>query len=157
MTGDLVQVYRNDLDYTFRSVKKLLPKWGVPRRVVAREVNSYKLATLGGLVLKGLFHARRLRRFTPREGTALSELIAAGEVVRLSAGLDKEEAEDVVEEGDLEEEDEQRDEGRIIEDESDLSDLTDEEEELAEEPESVAVDESAKGWLSRGRLRSRKA
>ncbi|KAI0336938.1 hypothetical protein BDW22DRAFT_1304010, partial [Trametopsis cervina] len=31
--GDLVQVYRSDLDYTFKAERKLLPKWSPPRRV----------------------------------------------------------------------------------------------------------------------------
>ncbi|KAI0342574.1 hypothetical protein BDW22DRAFT_1298498, partial [Trametopsis cervina] len=31
--GDLVQVYRSDLDYTMRSDRKLLPKWSPPRRI----------------------------------------------------------------------------------------------------------------------------
>ncbi|TFK71091.1 hypothetical protein BDN72DRAFT_747929, partial [Pluteus cervinus] len=31
--GDLVQVYRNDLDYTFKTEQKLLPKWSPPHRV----------------------------------------------------------------------------------------------------------------------------
>ncbi|EMD32112.1 hypothetical protein CERSUDRAFT_38074, partial [Gelatoporia subvermispora B] len=28
--GDLVQIYRSDLDYTFRTERKLLPKWSPP-------------------------------------------------------------------------------------------------------------------------------
>ncbi|KAH7917343.1 hypothetical protein BV22DRAFT_986307, partial [Leucogyrophana mollusca] len=32
--GQLVQVYRNDLDYTFRTERKLLPKWSEPQRIV---------------------------------------------------------------------------------------------------------------------------
>ncbi|KAF9483302.1 hypothetical protein BDN70DRAFT_800044 [Pholiota conissans] len=46
--GDLVQVYRSDLDYTFRTERKLLPKFSVPRRVVSRNLNSYELETLEG-------------------------------------------------------------------------------------------------------------
>ncbi|KAG2050047.1 hypothetical protein BDR06DRAFT_842487, partial [Suillus hirtellus] len=34
--GQLVQVYRNDLDYTFKAERKLLPKWSVPRRIKSR-------------------------------------------------------------------------------------------------------------------------
>ncbi|KAI0324253.1 hypothetical protein GY45DRAFT_1207875, partial [Cubamyces sp. BRFM 1775] len=34
--GDLVQVYRSDLDYTFKTERKLLPKWSAPYRVVSR-------------------------------------------------------------------------------------------------------------------------
>lgn len=71
-TGDLVQVYRSDLDYTFRVDRKLLPKWSEPRRVVACTGNSYVLETLSGESISGLFHARRLRSFTPRPGTRLA-------------------------------------------------------------------------------------
>lgn len=31
--GQLVQVYHNDLDYTFKTERKLIPKWSVPRRI----------------------------------------------------------------------------------------------------------------------------
>ncbi|KAG2335772.1 hypothetical protein BDR05DRAFT_848442, partial [Suillus weaverae] len=34
--GQLVQVYRNDLDYTFKTERKLIPKWSVPRRIQLR-------------------------------------------------------------------------------------------------------------------------
>jgi hypothetical protein len=34
--GDLVQVYRSDLDFTFATERKLLPKFSAPRRVVSR-------------------------------------------------------------------------------------------------------------------------
>ncbi|THU79221.1 hypothetical protein K435DRAFT_557629, partial [Dendrothele bispora CBS 962.96] len=34
--GQLVQIYRSDLDYTFRTERKLIPKWSPPRRVVER-------------------------------------------------------------------------------------------------------------------------
>jgi len=70
--GQLVQVYRSDLDYTFKTERKLLPKWSHPRRVVARDVNSYTIATLEGVPVPGKFSARRLRRFLPREGTELA-------------------------------------------------------------------------------------
>ena len=33
-TGQLVQVYRNDLTYTFKTERKLLPHWSPPRRIV---------------------------------------------------------------------------------------------------------------------------
>ena len=48
LKGQLVQIYRNDLDYTFKTDRKLLPKWSVPQRVVSRNLNSYKLETLNG-------------------------------------------------------------------------------------------------------------
>jgi hypothetical protein len=70
--GQLVQVYRSDLDYTFKMDRKLLPKWSHPRRVVTRNVNSYTIATLEGVPVPGNFSARRLRRFLPREGTQLA-------------------------------------------------------------------------------------
>ena len=72
-TGQLVQIYRSDLDYTFKTERKLLPKWSPPQRVVSRLMNSYVLETLQGERLPGTFSARRLRRFTPKEGTKLAE------------------------------------------------------------------------------------
>jgi hypothetical protein len=71
--GQLVQIYRNDLDYTFKTERKLLPKWSTPHRVTSRLLNSYTLETLRGVPLNGSFSARRLRRFIPREGTKLAE------------------------------------------------------------------------------------
>ncbi|KAG5633258.1 hypothetical protein H0H81_009362, partial [Sphagnurus paluster] len=71
--GQLVQVYRNDLDYTFKSERKLLPKWSQPYRVTSRNLNSYKLETTDGAAINGDFSARRLRQFIPREGTKLAE------------------------------------------------------------------------------------
>ena len=41
-------------------------------RVTERLLNSYKLETLQGTPLDGLFNARRLRGFIPREGTELA-------------------------------------------------------------------------------------
>lgn len=69
--GDLAQVYRSDLDYTFRTDRKLLPKWSAPRRIVSTTGNSYRLQTLSGEPIDGLFHARRLRIFRPRIGSRL--------------------------------------------------------------------------------------
>ncbi|KAJ3885744.1 hypothetical protein GG344DRAFT_27629, partial [Lentinula edodes] len=34
--GDLVQVYRSDLDYTFKTIRKIIPKWSRPYRVAER-------------------------------------------------------------------------------------------------------------------------
>lgn len=70
--GQLVQVYRSDLDYTFKAERKLLPKWSVPHRITARNLNSYQLETVTGESIEGNFSARRLRRFYPREGTNLA-------------------------------------------------------------------------------------
>ena len=71
--GQLVQIYRSDLDYTFKTERKLLPKWSSPQRVVSRNLNSYQLETLSGEPIHGAFSARRLRRFIPKEGTRLAE------------------------------------------------------------------------------------
>jgi hypothetical protein len=71
--GQLVQIYRSDLDYTFKTERKLLPKWSKPQRVIARNLNSYTLEMLSGDPVHGAFSARRLRRFVPLEGTKLAE------------------------------------------------------------------------------------
>ncbi len=70
--NSLVQVYRSDLDYTFSTERKLLPKWSQPHRVVKQLENSYQLQTLAGAPIAGKFHARRLRQFHPRPGTELA-------------------------------------------------------------------------------------
>ena len=69
--GQLIQIYRNDLDYTFKTERKILPKWSEPHRITERLSNSYKIATLSGIPLAGEFSARRLRAFIPRTGTEL--------------------------------------------------------------------------------------
>ena len=69
--GELVQVYHSDLDYTFKTEHKLLPKWSQPHQVTEKLPNSYKLETLTGLALPGLYHAQCLRTFIPCKGTQL--------------------------------------------------------------------------------------
>ena len=71
--GQLVQIYRSDLDHTYKMERKLLPKWSTPQRITARHLNSYTLENLNGEPLTGSFSARRLRRFIPQEGTRLAE------------------------------------------------------------------------------------
>ena len=71
--GQLVQIYRSDLDYTFKTDRKLLPKWSPPQRVTERCLNSYTLEKLDGTPITGSFSARRLRKFVPRDGSKLSE------------------------------------------------------------------------------------
>ena len=71
--GQLVQIYRSDLDYTFKTERKLLPKWSTPQRVLARQLNSYTLETLNGDPIPGYFSTRRLRQFIPQEGSKLAE------------------------------------------------------------------------------------
>jgi hypothetical protein len=92
--GQLVQVYRSDLDFTFKAERKMEPKWSAPRRVTSRDRNSYKLETLEGLPISNRFSSRRLRRFIPRNGTALHEAQAAIEKLR----SDQEAKEDIVQE-----------------------------------------------------------
>jgi hypothetical protein len=70
--GHLVQVYRSDIAKSIGTERKLMPMWSEPRRVSERMLNSYKLETVDGQPLEGEYHARRLRGFTPREGTELA-------------------------------------------------------------------------------------
>ena len=77
--GQLVQVYHSDLDYTFKTERKLLPKWSSPQRITSRSLNAYTLETLQGDPIQGSFSARRLRSFTPPEGSKLAEEQAAVE------------------------------------------------------------------------------
>jgi hypothetical protein len=71
--GQLVQVYRSDLDYTFKTERKLLPKWSPPYRIHTRIWNAYTLEDLDGTCVDGEFSARRLRAFIPKEGTRLAD------------------------------------------------------------------------------------
>jgi hypothetical protein len=71
--GQLVQIYRSDLDFTFKTDRKLLPKWSPPQRVVERVLNSYTLERLDGTAIAGSFSARRLQGFVPKDGTKLAE------------------------------------------------------------------------------------
>ena len=70
--GQLVQIYRSDLDETFKTEHKILPKWSPPHRIASRVLNSYTLETLIGAPINGCFSARHLQRFWPREGTELA-------------------------------------------------------------------------------------
>jgi len=72
--GHLVQVYNSPAQATLATVRKLQPQWSAPRCVASRVGNSYTLTTLEGFPLSGLFHARRLRRFIPRDGTTLAAI-----------------------------------------------------------------------------------
>ena len=74
--GDLVQVYCSDLDYTFKTDRKLLPKFSAPRRVINRNLNSYQLETLEGFPIAGRFSSRHLRLFVPRKGMELDKVQA---------------------------------------------------------------------------------
>src|ERR1700678_4005286 len=75
--GDLVQVYRRHLDYTFKTERKMLPKFSAPRRVVHRNLNCDQLETLEGFPIAGRFSSRRLRLFVAQKGTELDNVQAA--------------------------------------------------------------------------------
>jgi len=70
--GQLVQVYNNKLASTLSTERKIAPMWSPLRRITERLLNSYKLETLEGTPLDGLYHTRHLRGFAPREGTLLA-------------------------------------------------------------------------------------
>ena len=70
--GQLVQVYCSDLDGTFKTERKILPKWSPSYRVTARVLNSYTLQTLIGAPINGCFSAHHLQRFLPCEGVELA-------------------------------------------------------------------------------------
>ena len=86
--GQLVQIFRSDLAKSISSERKLALMWSKPHRVVERLLNSYKVETLDGQLLDGEYHARRLRSFTPREGTELAT--QQKEVEARNEGLDEE-------------------------------------------------------------------
>ena len=79
--GSLVQIHATQWVHTLAAVKKLIPMWSVPRRIVTRQRNSYTLETLDGDPIEGVFNARRLRAFIPRDGTKLAfdELVRENE------------------------------------------------------------------------------
>ena len=53
--GQLVQIYCSDLDYTFKTEHKLLPKWSQPWQITKQLHNSYKLENLDGSAIEGTF------------------------------------------------------------------------------------------------------
>ena len=69
--GDLVQIQDSRLDLTLATEAKLLPHWGAPHRVIDQRCNSYRLETVQGLPVSGMFSAQQLQRFVPRPGTEL--------------------------------------------------------------------------------------
>jgi hypothetical protein len=92
--GQLVQVYRSDLDFTFKAERKMEPKWSAPRRVTSQDRNSYKLETLEGLPIGNRFSSWQLHRFIPRNSTMLHETQMAIEKLQ----SDKEAEEDLAQE-----------------------------------------------------------
>lgn len=69
--GDLAQVYDSKADFNYATINKLAPRWSIPRLITGKFLNSFTLSTLQGDPLKGLFHTRRLRPYTPLRGTTL--------------------------------------------------------------------------------------
>ncbi|KIN98063.1 hypothetical protein M404DRAFT_158565, partial [Pisolithus tinctorius Marx 270] len=63
--GQLVQIYRSDTDYTFKTECKLLLKWSTPHRIAEWLQNAYKLVTLNGTPLHSEYSTRQLHAFTP--------------------------------------------------------------------------------------------
>ena len=53
--GQLVQVYCSDLDYTFKTERKLALKRSLPYWVTNQATNAYTLAQLDGTPIKGEF------------------------------------------------------------------------------------------------------
>jgi hypothetical protein len=102
--GQLVQIYRSDLDYTFKTERKLLPKWSQPRRIVKRLRNSYTLENLDGSAIEGTFSSRRLREFVPREGTRLASEQREFEERLKKEGVDAEGVDEDMEEGQADQE-----------------------------------------------------
>jgi len=52
--GDLVQIHATQWVHTLAAVKKLIPMWSPPRRIVTRKRNSYTLKTLDGEPIDGV-------------------------------------------------------------------------------------------------------
>jgi len=112
--GQLVQVYDNKLASTLSTERKIAPMWSPPCRIAEHLLNSYKLETLEGVPLDGLYHTRCLWSFMPREGTLLAaeqkkleEVLASTEPEELEvtvpedaaqAGVDQEEQEELEQE-----------------------------------------------------------
>lgn len=86
--GELVQVFNMRLDKTMQTKKKLLLRWSGALRITGHMLNSYTVATVAGVPLKGRFHVRRLRRFILPIGSSLKRYeeerkarLESGEVV----------------------------------------------------------------------------
>lgn len=82
--GDLVQRYDARWDETHSSERKLVPRWSGPLRVISKALNSYALEDLQGQPFTAAAHARLLRPFIPRPGTALEAYANALRQARLA-------------------------------------------------------------------------
>ncbi|QRV96745.1 Retrovirus-related Pol polyprotein from transposon opus [Ceratobasidium sp. AG-Ba] len=76
--GDLVQKYDARWDNTYSNDRKLVPRWTGPFRIRERKNASYILEDLQGELVSLGTHAKHLRRFTPRPGSALAAHISSG-------------------------------------------------------------------------------
>jgi transposase InsO family protein len=72
--GQLVQIFQSDLKFTLKAEKKLTLMWSEPKRVTKKLGTSYKLETMDGVPLKGLFSSERLRPFVTNSGTWLDKV-----------------------------------------------------------------------------------
>jgi len=54
--GQLVQIYNNKLAQTLGVECKITPLWSPPHQITERLLNSYRLETLDGVSLDGLFN-----------------------------------------------------------------------------------------------------
>jgi hypothetical protein len=71
--GQLVQIYCSNLDYTFKTERKLVLKWSTSHHITDRATNSYTLAWLDRTPIEGEFSTWRLRAFVPRPGSRLEK------------------------------------------------------------------------------------
>ena len=114
--GQLVQIYRSDLDYTFKTERKLLPKWTQLQRIVKQLLNSYTLENLDGSPIDGTFSSQQLWEFIPREGTKLAvEQRELEEKLAKEDGDNERVSEDTEDTGEDKGEDEGEDEGEDTE------------------------------------------
>ncbi|CUA74373.1 Retrovirus-related Pol polyprotein from transposon 17,6 [Rhizoctonia solani] len=71
--GDLVQKYDARPDETHQAIRKLAPRWSGALRIAGKFRNSYRLEDLDGNLFAPAAHARLLRPYVPRAGTALAD------------------------------------------------------------------------------------
>jgi hypothetical protein len=91
--GDLVQVYTSTWDYTFSNTRRLIYRWSMHHRVTQCIFHSYRLETLGGVAMDGLYNVHRLRAFTPKRGGIL-ERVQREFIAQLAPVLEEDECEE---------------------------------------------------------------
>lgn len=110
--GQLVQIFRNELDNTFATKRKILPRWNGPYMIVRCTGNSYIIQTLYGKQEPGTFHARRLRAYHANPGSALETKWEAAKPALEAKERQREEEEAVGIEREREKEGEKDEEGQ---------------------------------------------